>query len=478
MAFPASLAGVPAPGGNMVFSPTMTIQARLIVKSLVLQVLSLALLACGVLVVSRAVSARDIEDAESHIRLAVARTATDALIQKDEVQLLSYLNFLKVQYPALSYARTVWHKGGKTVSQSLGAPVPGTRVAERRVTVSDPASAERSVEVFFGVDQDVLRQSSRETTRRMLKAIALVGGITSIVSIFLSILFARHLSRSLSALARMADQISEGRLGVMLEWDSADEIGSLVQVFNKMSARLADLDTAKKNFVSSVTHELRSPLGAIESFLPLIHEKVLSGDPAALTQAIEYMDRIEANVHRLNRFINDLLDVAKIEQGKMECVLRRMEFAPMASEVAQFFEAKARAQGVTIENRVTAAPAVLGDADRVRQVLVNLIANGLKFTPAGGRLWISSDQVRDGDKRWLEVTVGDTGRGMDAKDQASLFKPFAQGRNVHEGVAGPKGTGLGLYIVKSIVDQHGGRIEVRSAPGEGTRILFSLRVAD
>ena len=91
-----------------------------------------------------------------------------------------------------------------------------------------------------------------------------------------------------------------------------------------------------------------------------------------------------------------------------------------------------------------------------------------------GRVWIEASQLKEGGERWLEVVVGDTGRGMAPADLARLFKPFSQGRNVSEGVAGPKGTGLGLYIVKSIVDQHGGKIDVRSSPGEGTKIAFSL----
>jgi signal transduction histidine kinase len=275
----------------------------------------------------------------------------------------------------------------------------------------------------------------------------------------------------------MAEQISEGRLGVRLEWDTEDEIGALVRAFNNMSARLADLDISKKNFVSSVTHELRSPLGAIESFLPLIHEKVVSGDRAAIAQAMTYMERIEANVHRLNRFITDLLDVAKIEQGKMECVIRRMDLTPVSSEVSQFFEAKAASHGVTVENGLRGEHWVMGDSDRLRQVLVNLVANALKFTPAGGRVWISAQAVKEGGERRLEVVVGDTGRGMDDADRARLFKPFSQGRNVTDGVAGPKGTGLGLYIVKSIVDQHAGVVEVRSVPGQGTQISFTLKVA-
>lgn len=456
----------------------MTIRVRLIAQTVFLQALSLLLIAAGVFAVQRSLGRRDMERAESQIRLAVARTAQDALIQKDQVQLLSYLNFLKVQYPALTYARTVWRLGGKTATQSLGAPASGGRVLERRVMVSDPAASDRTVEVFFGVDQSVLGEPIRDSQRRMLRILALVGGVTALVSLLLSILLSRSLSQSLSALGRMAEQISEGRLGVHLEWSSEDEIGALVRVFNNMSARLADLDVSKKNFVSSVTHELRSPLGAIESFLPLIRDKAGSGDKAALGQAMEYMDRIEANVHRLNRFITDLLDVAKIEQGKMECVLRRMDVSPVAAEVAQFFEAKAKAQRVVVENRLNGEPAVIGDADRVRQVLVNLVSNGLKFTPAGGSIWIEGSQLRDDAGRWLEITVGDTGRGMNETDRRRLFKPFSQGRNVTEGVIGPKGTGLGLYIVKSIIDQHGGKVEAHSVPGQGTRISFSLRVAD
>jgi signal transduction histidine kinase len=455
----------------------MTIRARIIVQTVFLQVLSLLLLAYGVFIVQRTLGERDVERAETQIRLAVARTATDALIQKDQVQLLSYLNFLKVQYPALAYARTVWRTGDKTASQSLGAPTTGGRVLERRVVVSDPAFAGRAVEVFFGVDQDVLWATVRESQRRMVKILALVGAFTTLGSLLMSVVLSRSLARSLLALGRMAEQISEGRLGVRLEWHSEDEIGALVRVFNNMSSRLADLDMSKKNFVSSVTHELRSPLGAIESFLPLIREKVATGEPAPIALAQEYLDRIEANVHRLNRFITDLLDVAKIEQGKMECVIRRMELGPIAAEVAQFFEAKAKSSRVTVENRVNGVPTILGDADRIRQILVNLIANGLKFTPAGGRVWIEAQEVKEDGERRLAVVVGDTGRGMDAADRERLFKPFSQGRNVSDGVTGSKGTGLGLYIVKSIADQHGGKVGVRSTPGKGTEVSFSLKVA-
>ena len=455
----------------------MTIRVRLIVQTVIVQIASILLIGYGVVAVQGVLSEREVQRSETLMKHAVARTATDALIQKDDVQLLSYLNFLKVQYPALTYARVVWHKGAKTSTQNLGSVEAGGSVSERRVRVSDPAALDRTVEISFGVDQDILRQPSRERRRAMVKMLVIAGVVTALLGLFMAVVLARSLTQRLGALGRMSEQISEGRLGVHLEWESEDEIGALVRVFNNMSSRLADLDLAKKNFVSSVTHELRSPLGAIESFLPLIREKVSTGERQNLDVSLEYMDRIAANVQRLNRFVTDLLDVAKIEQGKMECVLRPLEFGPIAAEVAKFFEAKAQAQGVAVENQVASGPAVLGDADRVRQVLVNLLANALKFTPSGGRVWIASELVRDDAGRWLEVTVGDTGRGMDDADRRRLFTPFTQGANVNEGVTGHKGTGLGLYIVKSIISQHGGRVEVRSEPGQGTKFIFSLKVA-
>ena len=459
-----------------IFIP-MTIRVRLIVQTVLILVATLLLMGYGVVTVQRVLGEREVQREETLMKHVVARTAIDALIQKDEVQLLSYLNFLKVQYPALTYARVVWHKGAKTSTQNLGNVEAAGNVSERRVRVSDPAAGDRTVDISFGVDQDVLRQPGRERQRAMMKMLIAAGAVTALLGLFLAILLARSLTKRLGALGKMAVQISEGRLGVHLEWESDDEIGALVRVFNHMSVRLADLDLVKKNFVSSVTHELRSPLGAIESFLPLIRERVSAGDRQGLAVSAEYLDRISVNVQRLNRFITDLLDVAKIEQGKMECVLRPLDFGPIAAEAAKFFEAKAMAQGVSVENQVAAAPAVLGDADRVRQVLVNLLANALKFTPSGGKIWISAELVRDDAGRWLEVTVGDTGRGMDDSDRRRLFTPFTQGANVNSGVSGHKGTGLGLYIVKSIITQHGGRVEVKSEPGKGARFIFSLKVA-
>lgn len=455
----------------------MTIRTRLVVSTFLLQVFSMALLGWGVLAVRRQFQDRDLLASARLIETAVQRSASDSLIQKDDVALLSYMKFLQAQYPAIAQAEITWKTKGRERSASVGMLAQGPDIRRSRFTVADPLDPERTVSVELNLDYEILDRPFQDANRRLAKIILLVWGVTSLLGLLISFLIARGLTKPIVELSRLAGEIGGGKLGGKLAWDSDDELGGLVRAFNGMSGRLEEFDTIKRNFVSSVTHELRSPLGAIESFLQLIREKVAGGTPEGYAQSREFLERIQVNVRRLSGFINDLLDVAKIEKGKMECVLRPMELPVVATEVCQFFEAKALQQGVSISNRMPAMPAVLGDADRVRQVLVNLVANGLKFTAQGGQIWIAGEQFRDGGARWIEVTVGDTGRGMDEADRERLFQPFTQGRNISEGVAGHKGTGLGLYIVKSIVDQHGGKIEVKSAPGQGTRISFSLKVA-
>lgn len=454
----------------------MKIRTKLVMLTAALQFLSLMALTTGIFLTLKSGENSKTASAEELLRHAVARTALDALIQRDQVQLLSYLNFLKGQYPALIYARVTWVKDGRAVRHEMGVTT-AKDVSERQVVVSDPSQPGQSVEILFGIDINMIRASFEESRNRTLHITAIIALITFFVGLAASVYFARAMTAPLLAMGQLAKEIGSGKLGGRLGWESDDELGSLVVAFNTMSARLEEFDSIKRNFVSSVTHELRSPLGAIESFLQLIREKVAIGTAEGFAQSKEYLERIQVNVHRLSGFINDLLDVAKIEKGKMECVLRPMDLPLVAHEVCQFFEAKALQQGVELTNRLPALPPVLGDAERVRQVLVNLVANGLKFTARGGQVQITGEQYRDRGERWIEVTVGDSGRGMAEADRERLFQPFTQGHNVLEGVAGHKGTGLGLYIVKSIVDQHGGRIEVKSTLGQGTNISFSLKVA-
>ncbi|MBI5201781.1 MAG: HAMP domain-containing histidine kinase [Elusimicrobia bacterium] len=455
----------------------MTIRAKLTLTMALLLGAGLGALGAGLIGLERGYLLGANAEKITLMTSSAERAARDAMVQKDDVLLVSYLKFLTAQFGSLEYCKVQWQSPDKDRQLSVGTTPPGARIMERVVHVADPADSRRGVTVLLGINEDKLEERVDSGVDRLERDLSRIFGIAMILVLLVSDWFARSIARPIRQLSEVVAQVGAGKLGTRMEWNSKDEVGQLVQGFNAMSARLEELDAMKRDFVSSVTHELRSPLGAIESFIRLIEAKLSSGkaDPQ---QVAEYFGRIAQNVRRLSGFINDLLDVAKIERGKMECVLRPTKIQDVAGEVVQFFEAKSKEQKVNLLCKVDPAfPAVQADPERIRQVIVNLISNALKFTPEGGHVWVGSEQFREGEKRWAEVTVTDTGRGMDRADLETLFKKFQQGKNVNQGVMGTKGTGLGLFIVKSIAEAHGGKVSVRSAPGKGTQFSFTLSLA-
>lgn len=455
----------------------MTIRAKLTTTIALLLGGGLGALGIGLIQLERTYLLSDNDDRVTLITRSAERAARDALVQKDDVLLVSYVKFLLQQYAPLAYCRAEWQSPEKSRSILIGPAATAARVEEKIVRVADPADSRRSVSLTLGINRDRLEERVDEGVARLERDLGRIFLIAMILVLVISDWLARSISKPIRQLSAVVAEIGKGKLGSRMEWQSKDEIGQLVAGFNQMSERLEELDTMKRDFVSSVTHELRSPLGAIESFLRLIEGKLGGGRAYDPQQVNEYFSRISVNVRRLSGFINDLLDVAKIERGKMECVLRPVRLQDVAGEVVQFFEAKSKEQKVALLSKVDSGlPTVNGDPERIRQVLVNLVSNALKFTPEGGHVWISAEQFREGERRWAEVSVTDTGRGMERADLDLLFKKFQQGKNVSNGVIGHKGTGLGLFIVKSIAEAHGGKVSVRSAPGKGSQFSFTLEL--
>ena len=455
----------------------MTLRTKLAGAMTGLVVTATVSLGYGVVSVSKRYYERDARQTAALIESYVQKAARDALIQKDDLSLLSYLNFLRSQYPALARAHVNWAAAGRGRELSVGAASPGQAMETREISLVDPADKNHRISVRIDLDRRALFEAATQGEDRLIRTILLVALITLTASFLMAIWISNSITAPVKRLGALAADIAAGKLGVRMDWESGDEIGRLVRSFNQMSHRLEELDEIKKNFVSSVTHELRSPLGAMESFLTLMAGKVAACGASEAVQMRDYISRVQTNVQRLSRFINDLLDVAKIEKGKMECSLRPMRLQDVAGEVCQFFGPKAQQQGVTLTQNLDGLPDVMGDCDRLRQVLINLVANALKFTPSGGSILINGEQFRENSQRWVEVVVQDTGQGMPPSDVQRLFQAFSQGRNVSKRVVGTKGTGLGLYITKSIVEQHGGKIGVKSEPGKGTAVSFSLAAA-
>jgi signal transduction histidine kinase len=233
--------------------------------------------------------------------------------------------------------------------------------------------------------------------------------------------------------------------------------------------RLKELDRLKSDFVSNVSHELRTPLTAIKGAVDLLLREV----PGPLNEnQTHYLSRVRSNTQHLAGLINDLLDLAKIEEGKVELKGARVSVGGLVHEVMETVRPIAAEKPVLLDVKMP-EPSVLvwADRDKVTQVLMNLIGNAIKFTSPQGTVTVSAS--RDGTD-WARVSVSDNGPGISAEERQKIFQKFHQ---VSEGGGlKPKGTGLGLAISKALVELHGGKIWVESEEGRGSTFSFTLPV--
>ena len=238
-----------------------------------------------------------------------------------------------------------------------------------------------------------------------------------------------------------------------------------VQVYRSLLARSIRYaierkreDRIKDEFVSTVTHELRTPLATIREFAEILSDKIAG--PLTADQE-EYLGIVKANVERLTRMIDNLLDMAKIEAGHVLLNKRVVEVRPLLDYVVQSMRPLAKNKGLELVLEVPQdVPDLFADADKITQVLLNLVSNAIKFTEGPGRVTLRVAERPDE----IEFSVADTGIGIPADDFPRLFEKFQQGRSAPT-VGGSKGSGLGLAISKRLVEIHGGRISATSAPG-------------
>ena len=243
------------------------------------------------------------------------------------------------------------------------------------------------------------------------------------------------------------------------------ELKQTNQLLEKEIDERRKAERLKDEFVGTVSHELRTPLAITKEGISLLLDEI----PGPVTEKQrKVLSTARSNIDRLARIINDLLDISKIEAGKMEIRRAAVDLATLVQHTVASMEPLAQHKGITLETRFGDFPhMVYADADRILQVLTNLVGNAIKFTSVG-QVRISTS-CRD---RTIECSVEDTGAGISAEDLPKLFQKFVQLRRV-EG-AGERGTGLGLVIAKNIVELHRGRIWAESAGGKGTRFTFTV----
>ncbi len=296
-----------------------------------------------------------------------------------------------------------------------------------------------------------------------------------VVSLFFSFAVARSITSSLESLARGAEQLAEGDLSVRLDASSQDEVGHLAKTLNKMAEELEkafrrqmELEQARKELIASVSHDLRTPLASMRAMVEAISDGVVS-DEATIRR---YHATMKAEVEHLSTLIDDLFELSRLDSGTLELHLRPIPVEDILSGALDMMSAEAAKRKLAIHSRLNGnlAP-VLADPHKIQRVLYNLLQNAIRHTPPDGAIVVEAQSFEG----VVQIDVTDTGQGIAREDIDRVFERFYRGEKSRSREHG--GTGLGLAIAKGIVESHGGRIWVNSAPGKGSRFSFSLPVA-
>ncbi len=251
------------------------------------------------------------------------------------------------------------------------------------------------------------------------------------------------------------------------------EVQDLTRAFNSMIARVQNSQSSQRDFVANVSHELKTPLTSIQGFAQAILDDT-ADTPEARQQAARI---IYDEASRMHRLALDLLDLARLQAGTADLKMSPVDVGALLRSIVEKFTLQAQRANVALQIDIPAVlPALTGDGDRLAQVFTNLVDNALKFTPAGGQVTLSARNAG----AEMEISIADTGLGVPEEALPRLFDRFYQvdpSRAGGETAAGRRGAGLGLAIVREIVQAHSGRISVRSQVGHGSTFVIHLPIA-
>jgi signal transduction histidine kinase len=316
--------------------------------------------------------------------------------------------------------------------------------------------------------RDQISGDTRDTA--ILVAAGLIAGLTGALLLFSGLI--ASMRRPLEELVDAAGRLAGGDLGARVKVGGLSETAALGAAFNEMGDQLQiqanqrdQLDRLKDEFVLTASHELRSPLTSVQGFAELL---MLDRDSLSPKQ-IETVEIILDNCRHLARLLNDLLDLARSDAGRLALRLRPTELAPLIEDAVRTMRAQTEIAGQTLGERLEPdLPLIDGDDDRIRQILMNLLTNAHEYSPEGASIEVTAHGYGAG----VEVAVTDDGPGIPKSQLEHIFERFTRGdAGLTQRVGG---TGLGLAISKSLVELHGGTIDVESTVGEGSTFRFRL----
>jgi len=304
--------------------------------------------------------------------------------------------------------------------------------------------------------------------RNILYLSVLISIITLVVIIFLGAMLARQIIRPINILAKGAKEISGGNLDYEIDMDTGDEFELLSGQFNKMVKVLKENQQLRDEFVFIAAHELRTPVTAIKGYMSML----LDGSFGEVTPEIkENLDIVNSSNERLVQLVNDLLQVARSDAGKMQVDMTDIIMHEQVETVIKELKSLSVKKGIDVVYKQDSTVKVKADPFKLKEVLINLIGNSIKYTKGNGDIVVWHEKR----EKYLITHIKDHGIGMEKGEVEQLFGKFFRAQN--DDTKEIQGTGLGLFIVKEIIERMGGEIWVESERGKGSTFSFRLKIA-
>ena len=352
-------------------------------------------------------------------------------------------------------------KDAKEVSPKIWIP---EKVINEWIELISAARLENQMEV---------EDATRELNRRGRKSVhnALIGlGISSMVGLLGVVYLAYSMIRPLKDLMRGIRSVAKDRYSEPVRIHSKDELGELAGAFNEMAERLRQEERLRSDFISMLSHEIRTPLTSIRESVNMVGEEVMG--PITDRQR-RFLEIAGSEIGRICDLLNHLMQASRLEPGALKLHLKRVDTYALVEASIESLKPVAEVKQIQITSEVpTETPDVLGDAQYLQQVFLNLMGNAIKFSDPQSTVWVRVGQ--NSKHNQLTFKIVDNGPGILEEDQAKLFSKFYRAPSVRDHL---DGVGLGLSITKNIVEAHNGTIWVESQVGQGSTFSFTLPLA-
>jgi signal transduction histidine kinase len=361
---------------------------------------------------------------------------------------------------------------GQTTDGNIQISIGGATVSS--LYVSMPLGVDgQTIGAMFLSEPQLYPNSFSSFLEQVNQAIIIAGLIVALLATLFSFLLARRLTQPLESLTVAAEKMKHGRYAERVTPPkSQDELGRLALTFNAMADTIeADMtelrrqEQARRDLIANIAHDLATPLTAIQGLSEALADDLITDSNARQETA----QRIGREVQRLRRLVADMQHMSALESGQASLDLAPLDLHALVNETLTVLAPEFELASLSVSNEIApTTPLVLADSDRITQVLLNLLDNARRHTPAGGSIHITATPG----EKLLTLSIRDTGVGIDAADLPHIFERFYRADRSRTGATG--GSGLGLSIVKAIITAHGGTIRAESTPGKGTSIVFTL----